>query len=130
LIVALDHVRVAAPVGSERDARAFYGAILGLEAVEQPGFLAARGGVWFRVGEQELHVGVMDEFAPARKAHSAFRVSSVEELERLAERLEARGVSVARPDPDEIPGTARIHAFDPWGNRIELVAPDRPSVFI
>ena len=28
-----------------------------------------RGGVWFRVGAQQLHVGVEPGFAPARKAH-------------------------------------------------------------
>jgi hypothetical protein len=29
-IIGLDHVRVAAPIGSESDARQFYGALLGL----------------------------------------------------------------------------------------------------
>jgi catechol 2,3-dioxygenase-like lactoylglutathione lyase family enzyme len=129
LIVALDHVQVAAPAGCEGEARGFYGAILGLEEVEKPARLASRGGVWFEVGEQELHVGVTDEFAPATKAHPAFRVSSAEELERLAARLERHGVSVTRPRPDELPGTVRIHASDPWGNRIELVA-SGPGVFI
>jgi catechol 2,3-dioxygenase-like lactoylglutathione lyase family enzyme len=123
VIVALDHVQVAAPANCEEEARAFYRDLLGLEEIEKPSLLAGRGGVWFRVGDQELHVGVAEAFAPATKAHPAFRVSSADMLERLALRLETEGVVVTRPDPDEIPETARCFGVDPWGNRIELVAP-------
>jgi len=122
VIVGLDHVQVAAPAGCEEDARAFYGVLLGLEEIEKPPALAARGGAWFRVGEQELHVGVADAFAPARKAHPAFRLSSAQALEDLVGRLEGEGVAVTRPDPDEISETARIFVADPWGNRLELLA--------
>jgi catechol 2,3-dioxygenase-like lactoylglutathione lyase family enzyme len=122
VIVGLDHVQVAAPVGCEEDARTFYGGILGLEEIGKPPGLAARGGVWFRVGSQELHVGATDAFVPAAKAHPALRVSSAAELERLAARLERQGVTVRRPDPGEIPGTTRLHVVDPWGNRLELLA--------
>jgi catechol 2,3-dioxygenase-like lactoylglutathione lyase family enzyme len=78
--------------------------------------------VWFGVGEHQLHVGLAKGFAPATKAHPAFRVSSAGALDRLAERLEALGIAVTRPGPDEIPVTMRIFVADPWGNRIELVA--------
>jgi catechol 2,3-dioxygenase-like lactoylglutathione lyase family enzyme len=122
VILGLDHVQVAAPPGCERAAREFYGSLLGLDEVVKPPLLAGRGGVWFRAGEQELHVGVVDPFAPALKAHPAFRVESVAELERLAERLTEHGVDVAWADPAEIPGSSRFFAADPWGNRLELVA--------
>ena len=46
-IIGLDHVQVAAPPGCERDARGFYGALLGLAEVPKPEPLAVRGGVWF-----------------------------------------------------------------------------------
>lgn len=128
MIVALDHVQVAAPEGCEHAARAFYGDVLGLEEIEKPPLLAARGGVWFAVGDQQLHVGVAAEFAPAAKAHPALRVSAAA-LERLVERLEASGASVSRPDTDEIPGAVRAFASDPWGNRVELVAPTGARVF-
>lgn len=74
-VVGLDHVQVAAPRGCEAEARRFYGTILGLVEVEKPETLRGRGGVWFRCGEQQLHVGVDDAFAPARKAHPAFCVA-------------------------------------------------------
>lgn len=126
MIVGLDHVQVAAPSGCEGDARAFYGELLGLAEIGKPEALAGRGGVWFRVGDQQLHVGATPEFVAATKAHPAFLVDSAEALEQLAERLERHGVVPFRPDPAEIPGTARFFVSDPWGNRIELLA----SVFI
>ena len=122
MIVGLDHVQVAAPPGCETEARAFYGDLLGLPEIDKPSALAARGGVWFGLGDHELHVGVADPFAPATKAHPAFRVSSAAALERLATQLEAHGFSVTRPGRDEIPGKLRLNVSDPWGNRLELVA--------
>jgi catechol 2,3-dioxygenase-like lactoylglutathione lyase family enzyme len=121
-ILGLDHVQVAAPPRSEDDARRFYGVVLGLEEIAKPPMLAARGGVWFRVGAQQLHVGIADAFTPATKAHPALRVSSVVELERIAAALTAHGTDVTWPDPAEIPGTLRCYCDDPWGNRIELTA--------
>ncbi len=120
-IVALDHVQVAAPEGCEPEARRFYGVILGLDELAKPELLAARGGVWFRAGAQELHVGVAESFVPATKAHPALRVSSAAELDRLAARLEAHGIDVRWADADEIPGVMRCFVDDPWGNRVELV---------
>ena len=122
-IVGLDHVQVAAPAGCEEAARRFYGELLGLEEIVKPPLLAARGGAWFRIGAQELHVGVADAFVPAAKAHPALRAGSAAELETLVTRLERNGVEVRRPDPAEIPGTSRAFVTDPWGNRLELVAP-------
>jgi catechol 2,3-dioxygenase-like lactoylglutathione lyase family enzyme len=124
-VVGLDHVQVAAPAGCEDEARRFYGDLLGLEEVPKPPLLAGRGGVWFRAGAHELHVGVMDDFRPAPKAHPAFRVRSVEALEELAARLSASNVDVTWAEPEGIPGTTRCHVVDPWGNRVELVARSR-----
>jgi len=68
-IIAIDHVQVAAPAGSEDAARGFYGVLLGLEEIPKPEPLRARGGVWFRAGTADLHIGIEEPFAPARKAH-------------------------------------------------------------
>jgi catechol 2,3-dioxygenase-like lactoylglutathione lyase family enzyme len=121
-IVGLDHVQIAAPAGCEAEARRFYGTVLGLEEIDKPAVLAARGGVWFRAGPQELHVGVAAEFVPAAKAHPALRVSSPAALERLAGVLDDAGADVTWADPAEIPGTTRFFVRDPWGNRLELIA--------
>jgi catechol 2,3-dioxygenase-like lactoylglutathione lyase family enzyme len=114
-ILGIDHVQVAAPVGCEKAALAFYGGLLELDQLPKPELLAGRGGCWFRAGTQELHVGVEDPFAPALKAHPSFLVT---DLEALAKRLQAAGFEVV---PDEaIPGVQRAYTADPFGNRLEL----------
>jgi len=114
-ILGIDHVQVAAPAGCEDEARAFYGGLLGLEEIPKPPTLAARGGCWFRAGAQELHVGVEEPFAPARKAHPGL---VADDLDALAARLRAAGYVVV---PDEaIPGARRFHVADPFGNRLEV----------
>jgi catechol 2,3-dioxygenase-like lactoylglutathione lyase family enzyme len=118
-IIALDHVQLAAPRGCEDDARRFFGGLLGLAEVEKPEPLDGRGGVWFAVGGQQLHVGVEDGHRPALKAHPAL---AVRDLDLLAARLEAAGVPVVWDSSH--PGVRRFYAADPWGNRIELVDAD------
>ena len=120
-VVGVDHVQVAAPPGCEADARRFYVELLGMPELPKPSVLAARGGCWFQAGAQELHVGVEADFRPARKAHPGLVVGSVAELEDLAERLTAAGAEVIWDDAN--PGVTRFHVKDPWGNRLELVAP-------
>jgi len=117
----LDHVQVAAPPGCEAEARRFYGELLGMPELEKPAPLRAAGGAWFRAGPQQLHVGVADPFTPATKAHPAFAVEDDTELRALAERLEAAGAPV-RWD-DRLPDAVRFYTDDPWGNRLELLAP-------
>ena len=112
MIGGIDHVQVAAPPGCEEAAREFYGALIGLVEVEKPESLRGRGGVWF----EQLHVGVEEDFAPARKAHPAFAVLAYDELQA---RLRAAGVDIA--DDDALPGVRRFYTADPWGNRIELL---------
>ena len=95
MLDGIDHVQLAAPPGCEAEARRFFGELLGLEELEKPEPLRARGGVWFRVGAQQLHVGVEQDFASARKAHPAFGVARYEEL---LERLRAAGLEVKEDD--------------------------------
>ncbi len=118
MIAGLDHVQVAAPPGCEAEARRFYGGLLGLDEVEKPAALRARGGVWFAVGAQQLHVGVEAEFMAARKAHPALAVLAGQ-LDAMAARLTDAGAEVVWDDA--IPGLRRFYTSDPWGNRIELL---------
>lgn len=121
-IVGLDHVQVAGPPGCEAAARAFYGGLLGLVELEKPAGLAARGGVWFKLGANELHVGIAAPFTPAVKAHPGIAVADEAALRALAAGLEAAGHAVIWADPAEIPGRTRFHVADPFGNRLELLA--------
>jgi catechol 2,3-dioxygenase-like lactoylglutathione lyase family enzyme len=114
-VLGIDHVQVAAPPGCESAARAFYGGLLGLAEVPKPEPLASRGGCWFAAGSHELHIGVEEPFAAARKAHPSF---VVDDLEALRERL--RGAGVEARDDHDLPGVARFYADDPFGNRLEF----------
>jgi catechol 2,3-dioxygenase-like lactoylglutathione lyase family enzyme len=116
----IDHVQLAAPPGCEADARRFFGELLGLVEVPKPPALAARGGLWFQCGAQQIHIGVERDFRPAKKAHPALRLADRTELARLKVRLVAAGVPVR--EDEAIEGAARFFAEDPWGNRLELVA--------
>jgi catechol-2,3-dioxygenase len=121
-LTGLDHVQVAAPAGCEAAARRYYGELLGLAEIEKPEPLRSRGGAWFQLGGQQLHVGVDEAFAPALKAHPAIRVADRSSLEALAERLAAGGFPVVWDHA--LAGAARFYSQDPWGNRIELLAGD------
>jgi catechol 2,3-dioxygenase-like lactoylglutathione lyase family enzyme len=116
-IVRLDHVQLAMPPGREGEAEAFYSGLLGLVRVPKPEPMAARGGCWFGTGAVAIHLGVEEDFRPARKAHPALMVRDLPALEAA---LRAAGVEV-RPNPDALPG-AGAYVDDPFGNRIELVA--------
>jgi catechol-2,3-dioxygenase len=112
-------VQLAAPPGCEPEARRFFGELLGLAEVEKPEPLRTRGGAWFSLGAQQLHIGVERLFSPARKAHPAFRVSA-HVLDRLAETLTEAGEKVEWDN--SLPTLRRFYTADPWGNRIELLA--------
>lgn len=113
---ALHHVQLAMPPGREDAARAFFGGVLGMTELPKPPVLAARGGCWFRGGSVELHLGVEEPFAPARKAHPGLLV---DDLRGLAVSLERAGRPVAWDDG--FPGYARFYADDPFGNRLEFL---------
>jgi catechol 2,3-dioxygenase-like lactoylglutathione lyase family enzyme len=117
-VVALDHLLLAMPRGREAEARAFYGDLLGLRELTKPANLAVRGGVWFALGTQQLHLGIEGEFRPAKKAHPAFLVR---DLAGLRARLEQHGYALYEDEP--LDGYERCFVADPFGNRLELMEP-------
>lgn len=121
-VESLHHVQLAMPPGGEDEATAFYEGLLGLRRVAKPPHLEARGGCWFEAGTARVHLGAEDEFRPARKAHLALLVSDVWQLRA---HLAAAGVVIVDDEP--LPGFDRFYADDPFGNRLELLAPTRPS---
>lgn len=114
----IHHVQLACPAGSEDASRAFYAGVLGLAEIDKPPALARRGGCWFRGHGIELHLGVEEDFRPARKAHPGLRMAG---LDDLAARLTAMGYPVSFND--EFPGMRRFYSADPHGNRLEFLEP-------
>ncbi len=117
MMLGLDHVQLAIPPGAEERCRGFYRDLLEMQEIAKPPLLAARGGLWLRAGTVELHLGVEQEFRPARKAHPAFRV---DDLDGLAARLKDAGYALT--SDDTIAGTRRFFTHDPLGNRLEFIA--------
>jgi catechol 2,3-dioxygenase-like lactoylglutathione lyase family enzyme len=112
----IDHVQLAAPPGCEEEARRFFGQILGMEEIPKPEALRKRGGVWFRCGAQQIHIGVEENLVPAKKAHPAFHVK---DLQALKAQLAKHGIPVR--DDELLPGADRFYVEDPFGNRLEFL---------
>src|SRR5215470_12129619 len=115
--LAIDHVQLAMPPDGEDTARAFYSVLLGMTEIAKPAELAKRGGCWFHSGSVQLHLGVEEDFRPAKKAHPALLCAN---YDKLLSDLCAAGV--AAHEVNDIPGVRRCHVHDPFGNRIELIA--------
>jgi catechol 2,3-dioxygenase-like lactoylglutathione lyase family enzyme len=114
---AIDHVQLAMPPGGEERARSFYRDLLGMEEIAKPPELAKRGGCWFASGTVQIHLGVENDFHPAKKAHPGVRCRDYEEL---ISRIRTAGIEATADE--NIPGVRRCHVGDPFGNRIELIA--------
>lgn len=118
----IEHVQLAMPPGEENAAVDFYDGLLGIDHVPKPAHLALRGGCWFERGSLKVHLGVDQNFRPAKKAHPALLVS---DLGELVDGLRSAGVKIVGDDPLE--GYDRVYVYDPFGNRIELMEPvNRP----
>jgi len=115
-ILGIDHVQIAIPVASESRARSFYSGILGFAEIEKPPQMAERKSIWFVAGPVNLHLGIEPDFTPAKRAHPAF---VVEGLEAILAACERAGISI-QPDTS-FNGFRRVHVFDPFGNRLELM---------
>jgi catechol 2,3-dioxygenase-like lactoylglutathione lyase family enzyme len=118
----LDHVQITIPKGSEDKARRFYTGVLGLEEIEKPDSLKPTGGVWFKIADIELHLGVESPLAdvydksPFSKRHPAFTVEKIDEVKAYLS-----GKNITLKEETEIPGRKRFSFYDPFGNRIELI---------
>jgi hypothetical protein len=117
-IVGLDHIQLAMPPGQENVADGFYCDVLGFQRMTKPSYLEKRGGRWYVSNGVQVHLGVEQAFAPARKAHPGLVVYN---LRRLKERLEAAGIAIVWDT--QISGFERFYASDPFGNRLEFMQP-------
>lgn len=117
VFTAIDHVQLAMPRGEEEKARQFYVGILRMQEIAKPAELAKRGGCWFQSGNVQIHLGVEDDFRPAKKAHPALKC---ENYKKLSANLQHAGIETTLDTT--IPGVTRCHIHDCFGNRIELIA--------
>jgi ubiquinone/menaquinone biosynthesis C-methylase UbiE/catechol 2,3-dioxygenase-like lactoylglutathione lyase family enzyme len=123
MVKGVDHVQLTIPARGEDQVRAFYCDVLGLSETPKPAALVARGGLWLHCGAQGVHFGVETPFTPQRKGHPALLV---DDLAALRQRLDSAGIAIQEETP--IPGVERLFVFDPFGNRLEFVAPLRSEI--
>ncbi|WP_078381078.1 VOC family protein [Sutcliffiella halmapala] len=112
----LNHVQLCIPVGAENKAREFYSQLLGLTEIPKPVSLQANGGLWYEVGDIELHIGVENMNGEKSKRHPAFEVENLIEVKQF---LHSKKVIMKEEIP--IPNVERFSFFDPFGNRIEFL---------
>lgn len=111
----VQHVSLVRPHGSDADARRFYGDLLGFEELPVPSSLAHLDLIWYRIGDDELHLLGRDMMPGDAGQHLCIEVDDVAVLR---ERLLEAGLAIGN-DPD-ITNRPRFFCSDPFGNRIEF----------
>ncbi|MEU3043209.1 hypothetical protein ABZ700_20060, partial [Streptomyces diastaticus] len=118
MLVAVDHVQLAALPGTEDTLRGFYADALGMTEIPKPPVLAARGGCWFEAGGVQLHLGADPGHRPSPKAHPGLRVTGID---AFAARLASHGVEVTWDDNrDVVLGQLGALLLDDDGARLVL----------
>jgi muramoyltetrapeptide carboxypeptidase len=119
-VLGLDHITVTSPEELEQETIEWYQSCLGLRRVDKPPGTSPSG-AWLVAGDQEVHVAI-DPHNPHREAHMAL---AVDDFDGVVEHLRATGCHLEQAST--IPGRRRFYTRDPAGNRIEILAFDRPQ---
>ncbi|HSH05261.1 MAG TPA: VOC family protein [Anaerolineae bacterium] len=118
-ITGLNHVMITIPPNSETNARHFYATILGLTEIPKPNSLSDRGGLWFQLGPQQLHLGLQDDpHRATNRAHLAYQVTDLNHWRQI---FAQANIPIKESIP--IPGYHRFELRDPFGNRLEFIQP-------
>lgn len=114
-VVRIQHVSIPMPVGGNAQARAFYGDQLGLEEKKVPDSLDANMLVWFRLGDDELHVFTEEGESKSPGQHLCIQV---DDLQAWRKTLSDKGVNIE--ETERIVNRPRFFIKDPFENRIEI----------
>ena len=118
IIETVHHVALTVPAGRLEEARAFYSELLGLEEAARPEAELGRPGIWYRLGETELHIQCRDgAIAEPGEYHPGL---IVDDVKALRGHLAANGVEIIDAQP--LSGRERFFCRDPFGNRIEFLS--------
>jgi|SRR5687768_162238 len=116
VVTALHHVNVTVSPELEREAKEFYGGVLGLKQVPKPTG-SRQSGAWYEIGANQLHLSVENESgALLSSRHVCFSVSDLRATETRFREAGVEIISAARP----VPGTSRFYVRDPGGNMLEI----------
>lgn len=114
----IQHVSLPRPPGSESadTARGFYSGILGLEEIQRPSTLQKNDLVWFKLGDQELHL--FSESLAVDWNMERHLCLEVDDVDTLKAELSKHGYSPSETTP--IRNRPRFFCRDPFGNQIEF----------
>lgn len=116
-VKALNHVALV--VDDLGKAKYFYGGLLGLKEQERPPEVkAGMSGMWYALGDRQLHLMVMSDACESSPRHFAIEI---DEMDALVERLIREGYEVENSFGF---GEFKRRKFTrgPSGNRIELMS--------
>jgi catechol 2,3-dioxygenase-like lactoylglutathione lyase family enzyme len=111
----IDHIQISIPAGRLDEALKFYVDTLRFTRIAKPAELSQEG-AWLVQGGVNLHLGEEPHFATDGRAHPAFQVGDIDSLMDACERAGYRVRWDQGPS-----GYKRGSAFDPFGNRVELM---------
>jgi catechol 2,3-dioxygenase-like lactoylglutathione lyase family enzyme len=117
-IARLDHCSVL--ITDVERSRRFYRDVMGLIEIPRPktfDFVV----LWFDLGDDMLHLLLVDRPDPLSPRHFALRVSDA-----AAARIYFQGHGISIHETTPIPGADRFFIADPDGNRIEIIQWFRP----
>lgn len=120
-IESLHHVAITVPAERPEEARRFYGELLGLKEAPRPERELGRPGIWYQIGDRELHIQARDgHTGELAEHHPAF---VVDDVTALREQLVAASVEIH--DAQSLSDRERFFARDPFGNRLEFLSQPR-----
>jgi catechol 2,3-dioxygenase-like lactoylglutathione lyase family enzyme len=119
LVKRLQHTSVPMPPDGDKEARAFYGEVLGMREIPKPEGLAAMTVIWFAANDDgdEVHVFKDERLGPNSAAQHL--CLEVDDVEAYKTRLRDYGYEVRVPET--IQNRPRLFVRDPFDNLIELV---------
>jgi catechol 2,3-dioxygenase-like lactoylglutathione lyase family enzyme len=122
--LGVHHVLVGVPPDQKEAAKRYYEEVLGFVPVASPLESGGSGNLWwYRCGESELHVALVPDYRAHLRPHAAIRVR---DLSAFRERLQRHGIETRLNFGYR--GSWRVYVVDPWGNRLEFIAPLPPGV--
>jgi catechol 2,3-dioxygenase-like lactoylglutathione lyase family enzyme len=117
-IMRIHHAAVTVPTEGLEEARGFYSGVLGLEEAPRPEAELGRPGIWYHLGETELHIQCRDGGPPAGADYHPALI--VDDLAALKAHLSRSGVTLR--EAPTLMGRERFFCYDPFGNLIELMS--------
>ena len=111
---SVDHIAIT--TADLDGCRAFWETVFQAQPIERPKAGVGSEGLWFQIGELELHL--MYRQKPRQKTDQHFALV-VENADELADRARRMGRQVETRE--NLPGyTNRYYLYDPDGNRVEI----------